>query len=70
MTDDRKKCWQRVMLEGAVDNVNRGIPNPGHTSSDCLSRRYVLCKYAVGQVNTEVVIVIHTQCTTVVVVEC
>ena len=65
----------KVVFEGAIDNVNRGIPNAGHTSSNSngLSRCCVVCEYAVGQVNTEVVIVVHIQHTAVggrVVLEC
>ena len=63
----------KVVFEGAIDNVNRGIPNAGHTSPNGLSRCCVVCEYAVGQVNTEVVKVVHIQHTTVrgrVVVEC
>ena len=52
----------KVVFEGAIDNVNRGVPNAGHTSSNGLSRCCVVCEYyAVGQVNTEVVIVVHIQ---------
>ena len=63
----------KVVFEGAINNVNGGISNAGHTSSDGLSRCCVVCEYAVGQVNTEVVIVVHIQHTAIggrVVVEC
>ena len=48
----------KVVFEGTIDNVNRGIPNAGHTSSNGLSRCCVVCEYAVGQVNTEVVVAV------------
>ena len=53
----------KVVFEGATNNVNRGIPSTGHTSSNRLSRCCVVCEYAVCQVNTdsEVVIVVHIQ---------
>ena len=63
----------KVVFEGAIDDVDRGIPNAGHTSSNSLSRCCVVCEYAVCQVNTEVDIVVHIQYTAVggrVVVEC
>ena len=44
--------WQSCICEGA----NRGIPNAGHTSSIGLSGCCVVCDYAIGHVNTEVVI--------------
>ena len=55
----------KVVFEDTVGDVDRGISNASHTSSNCLSCSCVECEDTICQVHTEVVVIINVQYTTI-----
>ena len=55
----------KVVFEGTVNNVDRGISNASHTSSNGLSCSCVVCEHTICEVYAEVVEVINIQHTTI-----